>query len=413
MMKKLRLRLLVALVLAGLCVPALRAEQFRFKYHQGDRFRVLTTVQEDVYVKPRGGVERLDHHAEIVNRISVEITGMAGESGVHRAVFMTTENSTSAATKRLFSYGEEYTSVFERDPRGRYTIGDDYFMPVVRNVPVFPEGSVEAGESWSAEGEEAHDLRRQFNIPGPFKAPFTAHYRYTGTAAAEDGRVLHVITVNYETEFMSPSPRQRGGAELPLVTRVVSSQTVYFDNERGAIDHYSEKFEITLETTAGTVYRFQGVSRGETDEYDEPAAVREEAVRERINGMDLENVDVLADPRGLTLRIEDIQFLPDSAVLRDSEKEKLQKIAAQVLKSFPNNDLLVTGHTARTGLPRNEQTLSEERARAVADYLIELGACDEYHVFTQGLGGTEPIAPNTTETGRARNRRVEITIMDR
>ena len=59
------------------------------------------------------------------------------------------------------------------------------------------------------------------------------------------------------------------------------------------------------------------------------------------------------------------------------------------------------------------QLLSEERASAVAEYLIGLEVRDRFHVFTQGFGATRPVATNQTEEGKAKNRRVEITIMDK
>ena len=90
---------------------------------------------------------------------------------------------------------------------------------------------------------------------------------------------------------------------------------------------------------------------------------------------------------------------------------KLEQIA-QILEAWPENDILVTGHTALAGTAKMRQELSEQRARAVADYMILLGVRDRFHIFTQGFGATKPVAPNTTEEGKARNRRVEITIMD-
>jgi len=98
--------------------------------------------------------------------------------------------------------------------------------------------------------------------------------------------------------------------------------------------------------------------------------------------------------------------------LLDSEKRKLRQIA-EILKQFPENDLLISGHTALAGTASARQELSEQRAQSVASYLMELGVKDAYHIFTQGFGAERPIAPNTTEEGKARNRRVEITIMDR
>ncbi len=93
-----------------------------------------------------------------------------------------------------------------------------------------------------------------------------------------------------------------------------------------------------------------------------------------------------------------------------SEKKKIEKLG-EILKEF-SNDLLITGHCAKRGSVSAQQKLSEERAEAVAAYLVELGIRDEYHVFTQGKGAEEPVASNATEAGRVKNRRVEITIMD-
>ena len=65
------------------------------------------------------------------------------------------------------------------------------------------------------------------------------------------------------------------------------------------------------------------------------------------------------------------------------------------------------------GTQKEQMELSEMRSRAVADYLIKNKVRDKYHIFTKGMGGSSPIGDNRTEAGRAKNRRVEITIMDK
>ena len=115
--------------------------------------------------------------------------------------------------------------------------------------------------------------------------------------------------------------------------------------------------------------------------------------------------------KGLTISIENIQFGGESAVLLNSEKIKLRKIA-DILKGYPDNDILVSGHTAHYPGGADPQQLSEERAASVADFLVQLGVKDKFHVFTQGFGDKQPIDTNETPEGRAKNRRVEITIMD-
>jgi outer membrane protein OmpA-like peptidoglycan-associated protein len=387
------------------CAAPLSPELFRFKHAIGDTSRILTTVKENVFYN-----SMFSHRAEILNRISVEVTDVQGSKGKLEAAFMTSERSTGAEGN-TFEWGKEYKSVFLRDPKGKYEIDDIYFMPVVRDVPLFPDEEIKPGAKWSARGEEAHDLRRTFNIEKPYKVPFTADYEYTGTLTAQDGKTLHIITAKYKIQFQTPSTT-RSDIEIPLLTEGFSNQIIYFDIEKGAIDHYTEEFSITIKTNKGNVYLFEGTSRGEVTEYVTNTVNQIDEARQKIETLNLENVAVVADEKGLTFRIENIQFLPDSAILRESEKEKLKKLA-EILAEFPGNDLLVSGHTALAGTAPVRQKLSEDRARSVADYLLSIGARDAYHIFTQGFGAEKPVAPNTTEANREKNRRVEITILNK
>ena len=83
------------------------------------------------------------------------------------------------------------------------------------------------------------------------------------------------------------------------------------------------------------------------------------------------------------------------------------------MNAYPDYELLISGHTALAGKAETRQTLSEQRAAAVANYLIELGVREQHHIFTHGFGAEKPIAPNTTEANKARNRRVEITVLEK
>lgn len=389
-----------------------------FKYKSGDAYRTLSKVHEDVYTD---GV--LHHHAEIVTRISAEVTSVKDDgSGNLNATFMSSENSTTARNGAHFEWGEEYKSAFTRNPRGIYTIDDSFFMPVVRDCPIFPNQKINVGDVWNAEGHEAHDLRRTFQIPKPFKVPFDAQYEYRGIQKNADGRIFHVIEVVYNLYFESPKlnlQNQYGNisalaSELlqsPKITQGYSHQILYWDNTRGELDHYTEDFKIHIETFYGNTFDFIGSAEAEVTDFtrtnnDETV----EKIKESVEHLGLENVSVKKGKKGLTISLDKIQFLADSAILQQSEKDKLYKIA-DILKNF-NNDLLVTGHTALRGNKKDRLQLSNERAQAVADFLISLGVRDSYHVFTQGKGATEPIATNQTEEGRIKNRRVEITLMD-
>jgi len=74
--------------------------------------------------------------------------------------------------------------------------------------------------------------------------------------------------------------------------------------------------------------------------------------------------------------------------------------------------VLISGHTALAGTATARQKLSVERARAVAEALIRLGARAPEAITVTGFGAEKPVADNSTAEGMARNRRVEITILE-
>ena len=92
------------------------------------------------------------------------------------------------------------------------------------------------------------------------------------------------------------------------------------------------------------------------------------------------------------------------------EEDRLDAVA-EVLKSVPDGMFLIEGHTASVGRPDGEQELSVERAQSVLDELVQRGLKADQFIIA-GYGGTRPVADNSTENGRAINRRVEITILE-
>lgn len=105
-------------------------------------------------------------------------------------------------------------------------------------------------------------------------------------------------------------------------------------------------------------------------------------------------------------RIYGINFDTDSDVIKPESKPTLDKIVA-VLKAQPEWHLKVEGHTDSTGGDAHNQQLSQKRADAVKNYLVQAGV-DGARLTTAGLGASQPVSNNDTESGRAQNRRVEL-----
>lgn len=402
-------RFFIGIFFAALLVNAAFSEVFEFKYKKGDTYRILTKVEEDVIMN---GV--YSHHAKIVNRVSIEVSDVTADgAGVHNATFMASDESNNTKGKH-FSWGNTYKSTYTRSKQGIFTISDELFMPVIRNLPIFPAEDVKRGQKWTANGYEAEDLRRAFKMTKPYIVPFSAQYEYRGTQAQNDGRLLHEFRVSYNIYYDSPAPTGAlAKQDYPAKTMGHSEQILFFDAEKGALDHYSETFRIVIDTAWGNRYDFRGQSESEVQDFvrtsDEKTV---DSVKDIVENLGMENVKVIAGENGLTISMENIKFYPDSDKLLESEMSKIEMIA-QILSQYPNNDLLITGHTARAGSVESQDKLSVERADAVAELLIEMGVKSREQIFTKGMGSRVPVAPSDTEENKARNRRVEITILDK
>ena len=115
--------------------------------------------------------------------------------------------------------------------------------------------------------------------------------------------------------------------------------------------------------------------------------------------------------QGVTISLSNIQFMANSTELPAAERRKLQEIS-QILRNISSRMILVSGHTAMAGTAADQMKTSQDRAAAVAAYLVSLGARNPDEVFSQGFGANRPIADNSTPQGMALNRRVEITILE-
>ena len=99
------------------------------------------------------------------------------------------------------------------------------------------------------------------------------------------------------------------------------------------------------------------------------------------------------------------------AELKPEGKVKIQEYRDHAKEELGRADkVTITGYTDNVGEPEHNSTLSLQRAESVRDYLISLGA-DPKKFQVAGSGEAKPIADNSTEEGRAKNRRVEVTVI--
>jgi len=135
------------------------------------------------------------------------------------------------------------------------------------------------------------------------------------------------------------------------------------------------------------------------------AEARAQELQSRLEALQAEQTE-----RGIVLTLGDVLFDTDRAELKPGADSTIAELAA-FLGEYEGRTVLIEGHTDSTGSEEYNRMLSERRANAVRDELLERGvAFDRIH--TRGLGEDSPVASNDTAAGRQQNRRVEVVISD-
>jgi outer membrane protein OmpA-like peptidoglycan-associated protein len=142
-----------------------------------------------------------------------------------------------------------------------------------------------------------------------------------------------------------------------------------------------------------------------------PFPSREEYIREQQRDFQrIPGVDVSRSGERLIVAIPNtILFDFDSYELRYEARRDLDQVV-DILIRYPETNITVAGHTDSIGDANYNQRLSEYRAQSVANYLISRGV-QPYRISSVGYGEMRPIASNSSEAGRQRNRRVELEII--
>lgn len=142
------------------------------------------------------------------------------------------------------------------------------------------------------------------------------------------------------------------------------------------------------------------------------AMAQASAAQDRVRALEaqLREMEAQQTERGLLVTLGDVLFAFNRADLSAQAAPRLYKLA-NFLQQFPDRKLLIEGYTDSVGGDSYNQDLSERRAQAVRDALVQRGV-DSSRITARGYGKAHPVADNASPEGRAMNRRVEIVIAD-
>jgi OOP family OmpA-OmpF porin len=289
-------------------------------------------------------------------------------------------------------------------------------MPVFSLALVLLAGTVLAhaqGPGVQAGGDRTPNLR---SVPAGAKMKFRGVVlrRDADTFTIRDrSRADYQVLLTDDTSIKTYGGFFRGGKRY-AVTDILRGLIVEVEgrgNNQGQIVAEKIRFNesdlraaITSDTRVSPVEENQERIAGQIDELSSIAAeARSEAAQanERISALDDYDVqDTMV-----------VNFRVNSAVLSPEAKQQLDELAAKALNAR-GYMIEVTGHTDSTGSVAKNFQLSQQRAEAVVQYLAVTHKIPLRRFVTpMGYGKTEAVADNTTATGRAQNRRVEVKLI--
>lgn len=388
---------------------SLNSETFTYSFPDTLQYRIVSTQNQVVFVNGYF-YDRL----ELLNRVLVELLDSDYGSGIHRIDYETMVLRNEHEGYELI---DQSTIEFTIESNGYYTdIPIDSSTPSVRHIPTFPDREIYVGDTWMAPGEDVHDLIYSFGIDHRLHIPYNVFYTYLDKGEI-DGKPFALFEINYNIlHDINIDQLISRGFELPDVypVQVTGSFNLYYwwDIENGIPMHMEEDYEFSYIFSNGgsQTFKADSVSDIVIAEIMNKEEVSQE-IDEILDEEGLEDVTVEEVDEGVLLTIENLIFMPDSSQLVPGESSKLEMIG-EILEMFPDRDILVTGHTARVGSEESCLELSRERAAIVVDYFLRNGVRDISQIFSEGMGSAEPLDDNSTEQGREKNRRVEITILE-
>ncbi|HLS05570.1 MAG TPA: OmpA family protein, partial [Wenzhouxiangella sp.] len=130
-----------------------------------------------------------------------------------------------------------------------------------------------------------------------------------------------------------------------------------------------------------------------------------ESLRRRLEYLELRETD-----RGVVITLGDVLFASGETTLQPEARQQLPDVV-ELLQGEPGKQVRIEGHTDSTGSTSANLRISEQRAEAVKNALVELGV-DAGRIRAVGMGEDFPIASNDSAEGRSQNRRVDVILLN-
>jgi len=363
-------------------------EKYRIIERSDYRIRVNGAYKGHIYYQNRG-----------ILKAKREVDGSYSVDGTYY-VF---EELTKDGFRKASKIDEINRSSFSLYSSGEMIIDRNQTYPLLRSFPNYDNEPLKKGDSWLAFSEKVILQNDSKTV-----VPIYCEYVYEGQGKY-NGVDVHNIRAKYAVRY-NQGDDPEGNEELKNISGTHDVAIIIeADTGRPILirDNMREMHTFTnggtLEKTGFVLTFFKGIRGMEK-------AVLADRLRDEFDEDLLKDVEISESDEGLSLSLKQLHFVPDQAVILNDDRRLLDSIAA-ALKNIDERTFFVKGHTADIGTVESQMDLSLKRAFVVVQELIKRGVAEDRFLYT-GLGGSEPLATNDSEEGRARNRRVEIIIME-
>src|ERR1700733_11810875 len=213
---------------------------------------------------------------------------------------------------------------------------------------------------------------------------------------AEDARVSTVRRLQQEKEHQQQLAMQQAQSDAQQA-QIVAQQEAW---KRAQADAAAAQAEAAAANARAAQAAAEHSAQQATDQT--------EQMRERLRSQLSQVLQTQETARGLIVNMSDVLFDTGKDTLKPEAREKLAKVSG-ILLAYPNLKVQVEGYTDNVGGDAYNLTLSQQRGDAVRAYLVSQGV-SAGNISSIGYGMSNPIADNSTNAGRAQNRRVQLVV---
>jgi outer membrane protein OmpA-like peptidoglycan-associated protein len=228
--------------------------------------------------------------------------------------------------------------------------------------------------------------------------------------SAEDARIITIRKIKAEDEAANQQARvnaEQNAQQSQLAAQQAQAAAQQEADARAKADAERQRADAErqrAEEAAAAARAAQQQAELSAQQAQQNADQVRERLRQQLNAV----LQTTETARGLIVNMSDVLFDFNKYTLKPEAREKLAKVSG-ILLAYPGLKLQVEGYTDNIGTEEYNQKLSEQRADSVRDYLVQQSVADS-NVTAQGYGKSHPVADNSTNEGRAQNRRVELVV---